>query len=288
MDRSVTVRFYEIQTTGDDGLSVEATLARLRDLPLPRRQAGAGDEVVMRLEHVRRHDGLITGDFTRVQTENLPSHPADDAAHPLPVDRLGYHSAFCFDPATQILALQFDIKTAVGRVCSYLARFAQGSSFSYLPVLRQDALERFEEETPTKLRIKVARVNQFRGLGLVETDFEQSLEQMGALFDAPTIEVVVSAKGRDGGLDRNTVIDTVRRYLGWREQGENVKAITAETDESVDPFNFLNQLLKYSEVLELPRNDPTAGRTTRIRYVRECFDEQRDYLRAAYVQPRVD
>ena len=172
-------------------------------------------------------------------------------------------------------------------MCSYLSRFGQGSSFTYLPVLRQDALARFEEETPTKLRVKIARVNRFRGLAIDGGDFERGLARMAGLFDAPTIDVTVSARGRDGGLNEISVLDTVRRLLRLREQGEAIKAITAETDESADPFNFVQQLLKYTEVLDLPDNDPTAGRAARISFVRRCFEDQLDYLRAAYAQPQV-
>lgn len=284
MDRSVTARFYSIETTGD-GLSVEEALRRMSHMALRERQAGAGGEIVLRLEDVWIRDGLISGDFTRVQTQNLPSHPTDEAADPLPIDRLGHHSAFCFDPQTQIMALQFDVRTAVGRVCNYLSRFAGGSSFTYLPVLRQDALARFEEQTPTKLRVKVARVNRFRNLAIDDGgDFERSLARMAALFDAPTIDITVSARGRDGGLNEDSVLDTVRRLLRLREQGETIKTITAETEESADPFNFVQQLLKYTELLELPDNDPNAGRQARIGFVRRCFQEQLIYLRAAYAQ----
>lgn len=287
MDRSVTSRFYGIETTGD-GLTLEEVLRRMSHMALRERQAGAGGEIVIRLEEVWNRDGLISGDFTRVQTRNLPSHPTDDASNPLPIDRLGHHSAFCFDPRTQVMALQFDVRTAIGRVCSYLSRFGEGSSFTYLPVLRQDALARFEEETPTKLRVKVARVNRFRDLAIDDGgDFERGLARMASLFDAPTIDVTVSARGRDGGLNEGSVLDTVRRLLRLREQGEGIKAIIAETDESADPFNFVQQLLKYTEVLELPDNDPTAGRAARIDFVRRCFQEQLGYLRAAYAQPQV-
>lgn len=282
MDRNVTVRFYEIRSTGDGRLNVEQVLDAIHALPLAERLGGAGGHTVLRLEELYHLDGTRIGDFTRVQTENLPSHPADDASHPLPVDRLGHHAAFRYDPATRIMALQFDLQNSIGKVCHYLSRFSGGYNFSYYPVLRQDALASFEAETPTKLKVRVARVSQFQNLGLDETDFEDALRRMGALFDAPTIEISISARGRNGGMNKESTLQTVRRLLGFRDAGIPIQAITAETEEAHDPYNFITQLLKYSSVLELPHNDPVANREARLAYVRECFDGQREYFRAAY------
>lgn len=285
MDRNITVRFYEIDEQAR-GRSFEEALREACSQPIPDRETEVGDGLVLRLEHLHERDDLIVGDFTRVQTQNLPSHPTAAATDPLPIDRLGHHTAFCFDPASRIIALQFDIKVAVGRICRYADAFSHGRRFSYLPVLREDALERFEDETPTKFSVKVARVNQFGDVADQRDDFEQAFERMGALFDAPTVEITVSARGSDGGLDKDTVLQKVRRLIGLREEFPGIRTINAQTAESPDPFNFIAQLLKSSTVLELPENQPAIARRMRMGYTRECFDEHRRYLRAAYARPQ--
>ena len=200
------------------------------------------------------------GYFTRVQTDNLPSHPTGAASDPLPIDRLGHHAAFCYDTHTSIIAIQFDIKMAIGRVCKYAASFAEGTKFVAMPVLRQDALARFENETPTKFTVRVAKVHHFTDSVTGATDFEEAIDGMGALFEAPNVQITVSARGSGGGLDRDSVLTTIRRYLGFSQEFEGIKSVTAETAESPDAFNFLKCLLKQSEMLDLPRNDPSAGR----------------------------
>lgn len=282
MDRDVTVRFYEIEQVGD-GYSFADTIKALLLRPLAERQAGAGEGIVIRLEEARTARGVVFGDLTRVQTSNLPSHPTDTASEPLPVTQLGHHAAFCFDLASGIMALQFDIKMGVGRVCSYFSAFGDGSQFRHYAVLREDALERFERETPTKFTVRVANVHRFTETVEASTNFESAIKGFGDLFDAPTVEVSVSAKFSHGGLDKKTVLQTVKRYIGFKSEFEGVKAITAETAESADPFNFITALLKMSETLDLPDNDPTAGRDVRISFVRQCFDANRDYIRTRYV-----
>jgi len=285
MDRDVTVRFYEIEHTGQ-GRTFADALRAADALPLPQRERFVGDGINLRLEHFAEFDGVITADLTRVQTDNLPSHPTEEATDPLPVNRLGHHAALCYDSVSKIVALQFDMKMAAGRLCRYGNSFGNGSSFSPLPVLEEGALDRFEHETPTKFRVKIAGVRQFAATaGQDIDDFELAIERLGNYFDAPTVEVIVSARMSQGGLEKGAVSGALQKMLAMANQIRGVKAVTAETDESPDPFNFLRHLLKRTETLDLPANEPAVGREMRIGFARRCFDEQRDYLRARYAGP---
>lgn len=283
MDRRITVRFYQIESEGSGGATFEDSLRRANDQPLDQREAFVGD-VTARLEYLTEEDGFLMGDLTRVQTENLPSHPTRLATDPLPIDRLGHHTAFCFDPASQIMALQFDMKLGVRKLCSYATSFSRGKKFSHLPVLQQGALEHFDEETPVKLRVAVAKVQQFTNFADELTDFERGFERMGALFDAPQVEISLSCRGRDGGLNKETVGTTIRRLLRMRESFNGIRSIMAETDETPDPFNFIRQLLKRTETLDLPANEPAVARATRIGFARRCIDDELAYIRQAYTQ----
>ena len=100
--------------------------------------------------------------MTRVQRENLPSHVTDDATDPLPVDQIGHHAAFCFDPETSYIALQYDQKIGINRFSNYLGQFVRGAEFQYLPVLNQDGLARFGRETPQRLTLRVSKVKNFQ------------------------------------------------------------------------------------------------------------------------------
>lgn len=284
MDRDITVRFYEIEHAGQGPTFADA-LRVAAALPLAQRERVVGEGITLRIEHFSEVDGIISADFTRVQTDNLPSHPTDVSTDPLPIHRLGHHAALCYDTVSRIAALQFDMKMAAGRLCRYGNCFSNGSMFSHLPVLEEDALNRFEHETPTKFRVKIAGVNRFAaeaGAGI--NDFELGIERLGAYFGAPTVEVTVSARMSQGGLERETVWGVLQRLLGVADRHRSVKTIIAETDESPDPFNFLQHLLKRTTRLELPTNDLASGRDMRIDFAKRCFNEQRDYLRARYAR----
>lgn len=284
MDRNVTVRFYHLTGETQGAPTFDAILRGLETRAKLQRHADVGDGIILRLERLSENDGLLIGDFTRVQVENLPGHVTDDDINPLPVDQIGHHAAFCYDPTCRVMAVQFDVKMAIGRICRYVGQFGNTAHFSYLPVLLDGTLERFEAQTPTKFHVRVANVERFRAEDNGGLDFESALEAMGAMFDAPTIEVTVSTRGLDGSLNKETVLNSLRRLLRLKAEGVPIKSITAETLEAVDPFNFIQQLLKESAILELPRNDPQNAREVRMGHVKECYERHRAQLRAAYEQ----
>lgn len=279
MDRDVTIRFYEIDHLEEFGDTLENVIQQIDALDKVDREKNVSGGVRLRLEHLEDRNGLIYGDITRVQTENLPGHVTDIENDPLPVDRIGHPAAFCYDPECMTMALQFDIKIGIGRVCNYFKQFSDDQTFGHLPILRQDALDRFEEETPTSFTVKVARVRNFRNVETEITDFEQGIEAVAGLFGAPSVEVTVSCRGSDGGLDKSATVNGLRRWLGYRDEISGINKIKGATVESDDAFNFIKFLLKEKDTLDLPANDPAGGRRERLRYLRLTYAQHRAYLR---------
>lgn len=281
MDRDVTIRFYEIRATEGAGILLEDVIREINDLDKLARERVVSNDITLRLEFLEERGGVLFGDLTRVQTENLPGHVTDEENDPLPVDRIGHPAAFCYDPVSGCLALQFDVKIGVGRVCGYFSQFADGENYGYVPFLRPDALENFEEETPKSFTVKVARRQNFQNADVPLSDFEEKIDAMGALFDAPSVEVTVSCRIEDGGLDKATVLDNLRHILGRRAEIGGINKVAGATIESDEAYNFIKFLLKEHDTLELPANDPVDGRQMRLRFVRRVYARHRDYLRAA-------
>lgn len=279
MDRDITIRFYEIRHTEEFGVDLDHAIAQIEQLDKIDRERDVSGGIRLRLEHIERRNGLILGDLTRVQTENLPGHVTNEENDPLPVDRIGHPAAFCYDPLSRMLALQFDIKIGVGRVCNYFSQFADDQAFGHLPVLRQDALDRFANETPTSFTVKLSRVQNFRHAETRITDFEEGIEALAGIFDAPSIEVTISCRAADGGLDKDASVGLIRRWLGYRDEIEGINKLKGATLESDDAFNFIKFLLKEMETLDLPANDPVDGRRVRLRYINRVYAQHRGYLR---------
>ncbi len=280
MDRVVTVRFYQIEHPNDGSPRVEQILRDIVSRPRRDREVGLDDgAVVLRLEELGDGGNILIGDLTRVQTRNLPGHVQDDDVARLPVDQIGHSAAFLFDVETNCLAMQFNMQMGVTRFSRYLRSFGHGADFGRLPYLKQDTLERFRHQTPTKLRLKVARVRNFRDVAEGKTEFEEQLEEWSRLFDAPSIEVILATRGEGNQLDDASVWNTVRRWMAFREQIGGIKNIEAETLESDKAFDFIKDLLEESETLNLPDNDPQSSREDRAAYVRRVYDQHRAYIR---------
>jgi hypothetical protein len=277
VDRDVTVRFYEIAPNNPGQAGVEQMLRQIYDLHANDREKDVG--AVLRLEHLDDRNGLLVGDITRVQRENLPSHVTDDSAESLPVDQIGHHAAFCFDPETSYVALQYDIKIGIGRFTNYLGQFVRDTEFGYLPALNQEGLAKFRNETPQRMTLRISKIKNFKGVRDEITDFEEGLEKFSELFDAPTIEITVAHTGEDASLDRARTINTIRRWLKFREEIQGIKKIEGATLETDEAFNFIKQLLKEQTTLELPNKDVLEGRRIRVEYAKKCYDKHRKFLR---------
>jgi hypothetical protein len=278
MDRDVTVRFYELRWPDDGPADISDALRALHQRPHRERELSVNDEIILRLDDFGEGDGLIWGDIVRVQSDNLPSHVRDNSSDPLPVDRIGHHAAFIFEPETRYLALQFDVKIAVNRFCTYVSDIA-GVGVAHMPVFRPNTIQRFENETPTSFTVGVSGIRSFAGIGPDKEDMEDQLEEWAEFFGGMNIEITVSTRADRGGLDKDRVIQKLRRFLGLREQIEAVRTLKANTIESDQAFNFIKDLLKEHRTLELRPNDPDYNREKRLEFVRECYDQHRPYLR---------
>ncbi|MGB3721328.1 MAG: hypothetical protein WA979_00735 [Pacificimonas sp.] len=280
MDRDVTVRFYQLKPEGDIVETAEETLRRIGKVAKRERERDVGNDIRLRLEMLSERKGLLFGDLTRVQTDNLPGHVTDDENARLPVDEIGHSAAFCYEPDTRYLALQFDQKVGVGRFCNYIANCVESGHYGHLPVLRDGALERFEDEKPTKFNVKVSGIANFASVGRSRSDFEDQLEQWSSFFGDADIEIIVSKRATSGGVDKDSVMSTLRRLLQLKEKNPGVTKLGAETMESDTAFNFISQLLREKDTLELLPNDPALNQEKRIRFVREMYVQHRAYLRS--------
>jgi hypothetical protein len=168
---------------------------------------------------------------------------------------------------------------------SYVSQFGRPARFGYLPVLRQDAWDLFTGETTKKLTLQVARMENFENVERTQGSFEDQMIEWSQLFGAPTIEITLRARGRDGHLNNDEAQGTIERFINYAQEVMGIKKIQAETVEGDEPYNFLQQLLQEKSTLDLPANDPAAARNIRMNFVKECYDEHRDHFQQVYVHP---
>lgn len=274
MDREVTVRFYSITSVEGVTDPFESLIDRANCTPKQSRHKSVREGITVRLESLTEKNGLLIGDLTRIQTENLPGKVTELDVEPLPFDRLGHYVGFCYDPTARVIALQFDMKLRIGAVLSYFEQFAKNGGHSYLPELDQASLEKLSRETVKSFKLKVSGIQEFSKAVQHPNDFEEAFEDMAAVFNAPTVEIVMKSRALKK-LDGDGIVAQVKRLLRFVDETSSIKAIQASTEESEDAYNFMQQLLKEKEKLQLPQNDPTLGREVRMDFLERAYEKHK-------------
>lgn len=278
-DRDITVRFFQVIDLSDNPEPLEDALQRIGKKPVKQREREVGSGLALRLEHVEQSGELWLGEITRTQTENLPAHVTATGTDPLAVANLGHPVAFCYDTKAKAVAVQFDPKVRVGRVMQYFTEISGLGKYSYLPILTEASIEDFGKQTIKSLDVTVSKVKLFSAALPNKTDFEDSIDDMTSMFDAPRISVKLST--RTGSLKRSAVVSAVKKLLKVHSETETVKKIKATTEEEEEVYDFLEQLMVERGTLTLLDNLPNDNRKKRIDFLKTSYGKRKKHIRAA-------
>ena len=279
MDRQVTAWFYEV-TELDGGESLETVLRRIHAIEVhAEKEREVGEGIGLRLEVLEEDGDLMVGDLTRIQSQNLPGQVTEDGTEPLPFDHLGHYVAFCYDKRANAIAIQFNASARAGRVLNYFSMFSERSQYSHLPIVSAASIEKFGRENVKSFSVAVSRIRDFSNAQVEKDDFETALENMANLHDAPAVSVKVSTRLNGDQMNTESVVARIRRLLRIREDTNAVRSIKAETFEEEDAYNFIKQLIKERDILDLPNNDPNAGRLVRMNFLKQSYEKHKQHIR---------
>lgn len=279
MDRRVTAQFHAVYFAGGEIDLVEA-VRRVEALDLPSRERTLGNGIKLRLEDASYENGMVLAELTRVQSENLPTEVTPTGIGPLPLPEIGHASSLLYDPVSRVMVLHFAPFMTASRVCEYLSAFSGSTVYAPYPVINQATLTQLRDETPTKIRIKVAHATQFSDDPNPHGSVRGNFASMARALNGHVIDVSISVGHSSEPLHKPSVLSTITSALGWTDV--DVKSIKVSTEESEIPYDFVRQLLKMPDELELFDRDPIRSRAVRYNHLRHAFETQRIYLRANY------
>ena len=277
MASSVTLRFFDVDW-GHDSDPLEAVILDISNLPMKKREVTLSNGVAIRLEHLEQKDNVLFGDLTRVQDKNLPGQVLDSKTEKLPFDRLGHFIVFAYDSQAKVLALQFDRIARAGVTLAYFANFTEKSVYVHSPIISgTDSLKALEK---SKVKSFTVRMGGLHNLDAIDDgdNFIDGLATMGDFFDGRQVEVKISTRALKTPMDNGKVIRTIKSLLNM--DGDNVKAIYADTFDEHDPYNFIKELLTETGELELPDNNPVDNRKKRIKFAKESYGKHKSTLRS--------
>jgi hypothetical protein len=260
MEKSVTLRFYDVSRTSTDKPTMESVLTAIADMAIPEREKRVGEEeILVRLEDFESADSIITGQFIRGQSGNMPGIMHPDGTHDIPFQEpLGHGVAFRYRTTDGLLGIQFDSRIlSPSRVMQYLYAHNGHAEWHYEPRLKLDAIDRFDEMPIRKLEMSVAGMPNPADADNPAESVWSSIAAMKERYQADTIRVTIS-RGHRGGHLLGGIKDLAHEAMSRIATGE-VRALKALVDTGGgvpnEEIDLMGELFDVKEELTFPDRD---------------------------------
>ncbi len=149
-----------------------------------------------------------------------------------------------------------------------MREFNNAAVYNVLPIIREEAWERYNRAGPRKLQIAVASPEDLRVLEGDGRAVGEAIADMGEAYSAPKITVEI-AMGHTRGQLGNRITGMLRELIRRSESEEiklnKLKVYNPDFKEGID---FLDEFVIFRETLDLHDRDPDIN-----------FQIKRDYLR---------
>jgi hypothetical protein len=282
LERNKKVKFFKIVANAPN-FDFASTLASISALQMLERNRLIRDQVISaRLDQfeIVAASGVRVGDFLRGQTEGLPSAPTETNVAPLPVERIGHHLAFAFDPPTNVIAVESNTKFSNAMLLEYLNCFTLGIQIGFETVLTRDAIDQITNQNAKSLKVRFARLQTIpEHAHATSTLLDNVLWQRNAL-NANTMTLELKPPTGENLLG---ILDMIRRLLTDNANYGCITSLKVGTDETSGALDLFGQALTYETTLELS-NDPNANYSTRRALVLQALNEHTEYIREFYGQ----
>lgn len=280
MDRRVSIRFYDVDRHNQNDPTLANVLREISEVErLTDREKDLDEDFRLRLERLEddQNGSAIMGEITRIQTTNFPSEVHPDGTQPLSVGGpLGHGIIFRYNIEHGVIGIQHEPRVAsLSRFLDYLNQMFSGANFDVRPKVREDQWRRFNDGATRKLKIRVASPRDLAAVEGVNQTTTSGIAQLAQTYNAPEITVEVSMGQRKGALSdaaRHTVQGLLRLASLNQIDLRGMKA-TTKTAEGVpsEEIDFLEELVKETDRLELPDNDPARSYEIRKSFIKTAM-----------------
>lgn len=260
MEKSVTLRFYDVTRTSNNKPTLESVVTAIAALPIPQREKRVGEEeILVRLEDFEATNGFLSGQFIRGQTGNMPGRMEADGTHDLPfTEPIGHGIAFRYRLADGLLGIQYDNRIlSPSRVLQYLYEHNVQAEWQIEPRLRPDAIARFNDLPIRKLEVAVAGIPNVADADDETGSVWSSIAKMKENYQADTVRVTIS-RGHRGGHLLDGIKGLAHEAINRIATGE-VRALKAvvETGDGVpnEEIDLMGELFDVKESLAFPDRD---------------------------------
>ncbi|WP_146747636.1 hypothetical protein [Paramagnetospirillum kuznetsovii] len=291
MDRNICVRFFTVERSGNNAIRFGDALRQIAGImDLANRELEVEPEVILRLEKLRDERGMISGEFVRRQTQNLPSRaPHGEPISRLGVDSIGHSTAFAYNPDLSIIALQLARNGVTPmRVMLYVSNILNLSGYQSYPIPTEEGWAALQRGNVRAVLLRVASPANLVAVEPRHTTIKDGLQAMKAAVDTTYVEATFGMGRGDHDMDNRSALN-IMRWL-WRERSEDRGGISKlgakviEDGSSARWLNLLSYHLGGNQTLDLPPDDPDRNFAIREAFVRQVYRDHLDVLRRLYDQ----
>lgn len=278
MEKTVTLRFYDVQRSQDDRPALADLLEQIAQEPIGGRGRLISDDILVRLEDFNDHQNCLEGQFVRGQSANRPGRMRDGGTENLPFDDpIGHGIAFRYRPADGLLAIEYNpLVLSPSRVMEYIYEWNPRAEYLLTPRMRDDVWEQFDANPLRKLTLNIAGHPDVAGADDANNATWANIGDMRERYEAHSVKIEIGMGHRRGWLGqaaKELVRDAFDRYARGTEDIRGLTA-TLETGEGVpnEEINLIGELLDVREELSFPGDDWGRFYTLRRNLLRTKLD----------------
>lgn len=297
MPSRITTRFFRVSGFSDQTPTLETVLAQIGAIAVLRdrfRNAGRedGEEMQVRLERLAQNGDFWTGEFTRLQSEDVPATVTDDGLIPTDLQDglgLGHCAAFVFHAPTRVFGLQVNMQSVshIG-VSAYLHAYHAAAQYLLAPIPVRDTWAEYDGSNPRKFEITIAAQDNLRAVDDADDTVIESFQKFGEIYGGHVITVQVSVgRQEEATLTKDVVGGFIRRLLGMKANGDDIRKLKVTTDRKnavgqYEEINFLKEFIQEKALLQLPNDDAARNFELRSQAVRDAFNLHLQYFTEIY------
>lgn len=275
MDSRIAARFFRVSPKPENAPDFADLLLAEAQKSRADRERDIGGNILLRVEQCEADGDFVSGDLCRKQVLNLPPEAGPDGltATILPEGKgHGHLAAFHYHKPTRILLLQNNIQCATpSRLGVYVMMLNADSVFSFLPVLREDAMDRFKARKPRAFTVRFASPQNLESLDDRNLTSVKGARLLAEAFHGLYLTVTV-----DVGKSTKKHLDNVQAEVeGLLASGADIKTLRVKTNEMDDDpgIDFLKEHLKCAQTFDLP-DDIESHYAVRKAYLSAEFNKR--------------
>lgn len=232
----------------------------------------------LRFENYQRTSNYCTGEIIRQQRDDLPPlAPIGKALQPN-INPLGHGTAFLYHYDTRVLVLQVNKDgVGAGSIISCIKQNLNHHGFAHVPLLNKNTIQELIDGGARSVTVKFASPDN---LSVADNDKKSdvdNLNNMRALFDAPSIEVTCGFDTpKKGSLNVKAVAKFIRQL---QHSPVTPQKIQVKQEGQAELLDLLGKKLSYSDSTVHPDSKNLQKHyQVRKAFLEDAFAENETYI----------